>query len=490
MIVARQFIAWNRWENGNRPGGYGVIGSDRRATLRTINQPGLGIRPCPCGTDSRLDAFQAINCLATIISPFGTTNRRPCPRPCPHFRSHIRVTEYWSVGVLGQVPIPPSYATYKGVLASLFGAIEPEMFPPDIWRIELRNFTMKLLHHGMAPILGGCLLLTGIPNAFAYQVTTPASQPAPQAVQQSPEQLRQLVAPIALYPDPLVGQILAAATYPDEVMEADKWMQQHQGLTGGALAKEVDKQSWDPSVKALTQFPAVLANMSQNLAWTSELGDAYVNQQQDLTQTIQSMRHLAKDAGNLRPTSQENVTTDGDTIDIEPVSTDEVYVPEYDPWDVYGDALPVFPGWAPYPGLYLYGPGIGFELGFGIGLFGGYGWGWNHWGCDWHHGAIEYNHHAFVSHSRTIVDRTGRHSTVNNFHGTRMNGNHFAHPNGRSFAGHAAAHTTHSLHASARTHSSAHVFFHGGGGHGGGGHGGGSHAGGFHGGGGHGGHGR
>ena len=190
---------------------------------------------------------------------------------------------------------------------------------------------MKLLRHGMAPILGGCLLLSSIPSAFAYQVTTPAAQPTPQAVQQSPEQLRQLVAPIALYPDPLVGQILAAATYPAELVEADTWMQQHQGLTGDALAKEVDQQSWDPSVKALTQFPAVLANMSQNLAWTSELGDAYVNQQQDLTQTIQNLRHLAKDAGNLRSTSQENVTTDGDAIDIEPVSTDEVYVPEYDP---------------------------------------------------------------------------------------------------------------------------------------------------------------
>jgi hypothetical protein len=372
------------------------------------------------------------------------------------------------------------------------------MFPPDIPWIELRNFTMKLLHHGMAPILSGCLLLSSIPNAFAYQITTPAAQPAPQAVQQSPEQLRQLVAPIALYPDPLIGQILAAATYPTEVVEADKWMQQHQGLTGDALAKEVDQQSWDPSVKALIQFPAVLANMSQNLAWTSELGDAYVNQSQDLTQTIQNLRHLAKDAGNLRPTSQENVTTDGDTIDIEPVSTDEVYVPEYDPWQVYGDALPAFPGWAPYPGLYLYGPGIGFGLGFGIGLFAGYGWGWNHWGCDWHHGAVLYNHDRFVSHSRTIVnrniaDRNSRHSTVNRFNATRMNGNHVSHPGGRSFAGLAASHTTHSLHAAATRHSSAHVFFHGGGFHSGGFHGGGfhggrGHGGGFHGGGGHGGH--
>jgi hypothetical protein len=99
---SRQFIAWYRCEKGNRPGGYGMIGSARRATLRTINQPEVGIRPCPTGRIPVWTPFQAINCLATIISPFGTTNRRPCP----HFRSHIRVIKYWSVGVLRQVPIP------------------------------------------------------------------------------------------------------------------------------------------------------------------------------------------------------------------------------------------------------------------------------------------------------------------------------------------------------------------------------------------------
>jgi hypothetical protein len=166
----------------------------------------------------------------------------------------------------------------------------------------------------MAVLLCGCLTLAGVANGFASTTATPASQPAPEAVQQSRDQLRELVAPIALYPDPLIGQILAAATYPSQLLKADDWMQQHQGLTGDALAKEVDKQPWDPSVKALTAFPAVLGNMSQNLAWTAELGDAYVNQGQELTQTIQDMRILAKNAGNLTPTTQENVTTDGDTI--------------------------------------------------------------------------------------------------------------------------------------------------------------------------------
>jgi Protein of unknown function (DUF3300) len=347
---------------------------------------------------------------------------------------------------------------------------------------------MKLFHQKMAVLLCGCLTLAGLGNAFASTTATPASQPAPQAVQQSPDQLRELVAPIALYPDPLIGQILGAATYPSQVLKADDWMQQHQGLAGDALAKEVDKQPWDPSVRALTEFPAVLANMSQNLPWTAELGDAYVNQQQELTKTIQDMRQLAKGAGNLTPASQQSVTTDGDTIDIEPTSADEVYVPQYDPWDVYGDLLPTFPGWAPYPGLYLYGPGIAFGLGFGLGSFGGYGWGWNHWGCDWHHGQVVYDHHPFVSHSRAIVDRGGAHSVGHDFHSALAG--HAASRLDR----HAASHVSHSFHtarnySALRSHSGAHAFFNSRGFHGS--HGGGFHGGGFHGGGhggGHGGH--
>ena len=127
---------------------------------------------------------------------------------------------------------------------------------------------MRFLQKGMVLFLSWSLLLMGALDGFAFQADAPGSQSAPQAMQQSTDQLQQLVAPIALYPDALIAQILPAATYPAEVVEAGKWMEQHKGLTGDALAKEVDKQSWDASVKALTQFPAVLANMNQNLAWT------------------------------------------------------------------------------------------------------------------------------------------------------------------------------------------------------------------------------
>src|SRR5207249_5512888 len=182
------------------------------------------------------------------------------------------------------------------------------------------------LRPGCGLFLSLCLVFASVAQGFAYQTDPSLSQQLPQAAEQSLEQLQQLVAPIALYPDSLIAQILPAATYPQEVVEAEKWVEQHKDLTSDRLAQEVDKQAWDPSVKALTQFPTVLANMNQNLAWTSELGDAYVNQQQEVTQAIQAMRERAKHAGNLRSTPQEKVDTKAQTIVIQPAATDVVYV--------------------------------------------------------------------------------------------------------------------------------------------------------------------
>src|ERR1700730_10422216 len=311
------------------------------------------------------------------------------------------------------------------------------------------KFSMKLLQQSMALFLSWSLVLVGGRDGFALQAGVTTPQPPPQAAQQSAEQLQQLVAPIALYPDALVAQILAAAAYPDQVVEAGRWIQQNKNLQGDQLAQEVDKQSWDPSVKALTQFPAVLANMNQNLAWTSELGDAHVNQQQELTQAIQVMRERAKQAGNLNTTTQEKVSSKGKTIVIEPAETNVVYVPQYDPWLVYGAPLAVFPGWYPYPGLFLDGPGIAFGLGFGVGLFGGFGWGWHHWGYDWHHdGRVEFNHNTYNSHSRTIVNRNG-------FHSGRANFNHAVDSHGRSFGGHEGFQGGNTPHVSGGMHSGA-----------------------------------
>src|SRR5258706_11549145 len=146
------------------------------------------------------------------------------------------------------------------------------------------------------------VLLPAAQAAFADQ-TDQTSAPVV-AAQQDPAQLQQLVAPIALYPDALVAKILAAATYPDQIVEADRWLQQNPGLKGEQLGQQVDQQPWDPSVKALAEFPSVLANMDKNLSWTSSLGDAYVNQQQDVMDAVQVMRDRAQKAGNLKSTPQ------------------------------------------------------------------------------------------------------------------------------------------------------------------------------------------
>ena len=223
--------------------------------------------------------------------------------------------------------------------------------------------------------------------------------------QQTPEQLQQLVAPIALYPDSLVAQILVASTFPEQVVEADRWVQSHPDLKGDDLAKAVDQQPWDPSVKALAAFPSVLGNMDKNLSWTSSLGDAYYNQEQDVMDAVQVMRQRAEQAGNLKDTPQQSVETQGSTIVIQPADPEIVYVPAYDPWLVYGYPIVAWPGWYPYPAIWYGGPYLSFGVGFGIGFFGGYGWGWNHWGSDWHHRYIVHDHDRYYSRSTTFYNR-------------------------------------------------------------------------------------
>ena len=253
-----------------------------------------------------------------------------------------------------------------------------------------------------ALLVSGTLVLASMQVGCASEAAQADTQPAaavappsslePVQTAQSLDELNQLVAPIALYPDALVAQIVAGASYPTEIVEADRWIQQNSGLNGADLARAANSQSWDPSVKALTQFPSVLATMDKNLSWTSALGEAYVDQPQNVLDAVQEMRRRAQQAGNLRSTPQEAVTTEGQTIAIQPADPEVVYVPEYDPWDVYGEPLDFYPGWVAGP---YFGPGIAFGLGVGVGVFGGFGWGWHHWGADWHGREVEYNHNAY-----------------------------------------------------------------------------------------------
>ncbi len=223
--------------------------------------------------------------------------------------------------------------------------------------------------------------------------------------QQAPEQLQQLVAPIALYPDSLVAQVLAASTFPEQVVQAERWVQAHPDMRDAALGQAVDQQPWDPSVKALTAFPSVLGNMDKNLAWTSSLGDAYFNQQQDVMDAVQQMRQRAQGAGNLKTTPQQTVTDQDSSIVIQPVDPQIVYVPAYDPWLVYGGPVSAWPGWYEYPGIWYGGPYLSFGPGFGIGYFGGFGWGWPRWGFDWHNRYATFNHGRYSSRSSTFYNR-------------------------------------------------------------------------------------
>jgi len=275
--------------------------------------------------------------------------------------------------------------------------------------ITLPGAAPSLTHGRDKQILASLLSLALLFAASAHELlasqdSSPA-QAAPTYAQQTPEQLQRLVAPIALYPDSLVAQILAASTFPEQVVEADRWVQEHPDLKGDALAKAVDQQPWDPSVKALAAFPSVLGNMDKNLSWTSSLGDAYYNQQQDVMDAIQVMRQKAEQAGNLKTTPQQIVTTEGSTIIIQPAYPDVVYVPAYDPWLIYGYSILPWPGWYPYPGIWYAGPYLSFGIGFGIGFFGGFGWGWPYWGCDWHHHYPIYHHNRYYSQSRTFYNR-------------------------------------------------------------------------------------
>jgi hypothetical protein len=251
-------------------------------------------------------------------------------------------------------------------------------------------------------VIGAMVLAAGSLQTFAAQQQPDAGQTA-QSAQQTPAELQQLVAPFALYPDALVAQILAASTYPTQIVEAERWLQAHPKLQGQELARQVDQESWDPSVKALTQFPSVLAKMNESLSWTSAVGDAYFNQQQDVLDAVQVMRQRAEDAGTLQSTSQQTVATQGSTIVIEPADPSVCYLPIYDPWTVYGAPLAVYPGYVFDPWV---GPEFYFGPGIGLGFFGGYGWGWPAWGFDWRRREVFFNHNPYVSRSPSFFHRS------------------------------------------------------------------------------------
>jgi Protein of unknown function (DUF3300) len=243
---------------------------------------------------------------------------------------------------------------------------------------------------------------SGISSAFSAQTSPPPDSGNPtDAAPQSAKELQALVAPIALYPDSLVAQILTAATFPDQVAIANYWLEQNKNLTGSALMQAVDKQSWDPSVKALTQFSSVLDNLAKNLTWTSSLGEAYHNQQSDVMTAIQTLRAQAKEKGNLKSSSQITVVQQSpQTIVIQPANPQIVYVPQYNPTIVYGYPYVVPSYVAPtYTAGDVAAAGIiGFGAGIAVGAMmsgGCCGWGYSSWSCGWHGTAVVYHGGAY-----------------------------------------------------------------------------------------------
>lgn len=291
---------------------------------------------------------------------------------------------------------------------------------------------MLFLRKILAFVLAFGILFASSPaHATAFMPQGAPQQPANGAggedQQDAPltsQEIDNLVAPIALYPDALVAQILGGATYPDEIVEADRFVKANKNLSANDLMTKVNTESWDPSVKALTQFPSVLDNMSQNLSWTSALGQASYYQQKDVLDAVQRLRKQAKAAGNLKTTSQQTVIQqDPQTIIIQPANPQVVYVPTYNPTVVYGTPYSP-PG---YSTAALVTTGL---ISFGVGMAIGAsmnnnccGWGWNSWGCGWHGGTVVYQRNVYVS--RSNVYANGR-CCYNN---GRYNGGHYGNNN-------------------------------------------------------------
>ncbi|WP_047491514.1 DUF3300 domain-containing protein [Terriglobus sp. TAA 43] len=228
------------------------------------------------------------------------------------------------------------------------------------------------------------------------QAPAPAADSGQEPAPLSAAELEQVLAPIALYPDALVAQVLGAATFPDQVTAASDWLQQNKNLTGTSLAQAVDKQPWDPSVKALTQFPSVLDNMVKNLSWTSSLGEAYHTQPTQVMTAIQSLRAKAKAAGNLKTGSQITVVQQSpDVIVIQPTNPQVVYVPQYNPTVVYGAPVQT-PGYstAAVVGTALLAFGVGIAVGAAINN-NCCGWGYSYWNCNWHGGGVVYRNNVY-----------------------------------------------------------------------------------------------
>jgi len=243
-------------------------------------------------------------------------------------------------------------------------------------------------------ILASVAILPGDTLAYAQSSTQTQSTPTGAASGKiSPDQLDALVAPIALYPDPLLAQTLAASTYPLELIQLQQWLAKNPGLKDKALADAAAKQPWDPSIQAMAALPDVVKRLADDIQWTTDLGNAFLAQQSEVMDAVQRMRKKAQDKGNLQSNEQQKVETkvieQKSVIVIEQSNPQVVYVPSYDPVIVYGPPVyPYPPIYYPPPGYYAAGLAISFGVGVMMGAFWSGGWGW---GCGWGGNDIDIN---------------------------------------------------------------------------------------------------
>jgi hypothetical protein len=246
----------------------------------------------------------------------------------------------------------------------------------------------------LAALVCAILLLGGEGAILAQEAATPPppAPTKPAAEKLPPEQLEALVAPIALYPDPLLAQTLAASTYPLEIVQLQQWLAKNSTLKDKALADAVAKQPWDPSIQSMAAVPEVVKRLSDDIQWTAQLGDAFLAQQSDVMDAVQRMRKKASDKGTLTSTEQMKVETkvieEKTVIVLEQTKPEVIYVPSYDPVVVYGAAYPYYP----YPPIY-YPPYYGGAwIGFGVGMMWGAAiWGGSCCGCGWGNNNININ---------------------------------------------------------------------------------------------------
>ena len=278
-------------------------------------------------------------------------------------------------------------------------------------------------------ILCSVLLIVPALHAFAWQV--PANPPAQGASPQnqgqqllSAGQLDSLVAPLALYPDPILGQVLVASTYPLEIVEASQWLNQHSSLTGTALSEAAAAEPWDGSVQALVMMPDLLHHLATDIRWVTSVGDAYMAQEQDVMAAIQRMRLRAEQNGQLRSNEHQTVTTKAENgqnfIVIEPAQPEVVYVPQYNPEAVWGAP----PAAYPFPVMAYPGGGLGFGTGFLVGsMFAGPwgGWGGWGWGMGWGGGGGVFVNNTFINRNH-YNNRGGRGGRGNAGRGERPGG--------------------------------------------------------------------